>query len=161
MSNTLQIYASGENKKTNVFPRKFIGENIRVQGVGNYYRLSAFTKLNRASIEYISLILVNSYRWVRDPTYLINFSFFLDASRKTKGRRCARRFSKKKPRNYCLFGQLFHEIYLKSVFNTLRATAKFYTVSKRILPATRAQFSTEASRIPGKFDAPTPLPSQA
>lgn len=51
-SNTLQIYASGENKKTNVFPRKFIGENIRVQGVGNYYRLSAFTKLNRASIEY-------------------------------------------------------------------------------------------------------------
>lgn len=96
----------------------------------------------------------------RDPihiwlTFLFSFFFSMLLERE-------KIFQKKNLRaTIAYLPNYFTKMYLKSVFNTLRATAKFYTVSKRILPATRAQFSTEASRIPGKFDAPTPLPSQA
>lgn len=95
----------------------------------------------------------------RDPihiwlTFLFLFSMLLEREKILKKKKNLRATIAYLP-NY------FTKMYLKSVFNTLRATAKFYTVSKRILPATRAQFSTEASRISGKFDAPTPLPSQA
>lgn len=121
-----------------------------IQGVGNYCLFP--TKQLHFVIPYnVSLILINSCsKFVSmncDPT--IWLTFFSNASEK-------RRKKKKSRTNYAYLLNYFNEIHLKSLFNTLRrATAKFYTVSKRILPATRAQFSIQASRIPGKFDAPT------